>query len=61
LNDPEVLDELNRRGLTHVYIGQLQGSVNSGGEKLDLEELQDSPHYAPVYQQDRVWIFEVVR
>jgi len=60
VDHPDVLRLLQERGVTHAYIGQLQGAVNSPGPLLPLDELLASPHYRPVYHQDRVWIFEIV-
>jgi hypothetical protein len=58
--DPQVVDELHKRGVTHVYIGQQQGGVSFfGRHNFDLAALLSSPDYQPVYHQDRVWIFEV--
>jgi hypothetical protein len=61
IDHPDVLDELRERGVSHVYIGQQQGSVSHFGQfNFDLEAMQASPHYRTVYRQDRVWIFEVL-
>jgi len=61
IDHPDVLDELSERGVSHVYIGQQQGSVSHFGQfNFDLGAIQASPHYRPVYRQDRVWIFEVL-
>jgi len=58
VNHPDVLLMLQERGVTHVYIGQMNGSVNSGGKHLDVQQILDSIHFTPVYHQDQVWIFE---
>jgi hypothetical protein len=60
LDDPQVLDLLRERQVTHVYIGQQGGMVNSGGPLIPLGTLLESPHFRPVYHQDRVWIFELL-
>ncbi len=61
IDSPQVVDEMRRRGITHVYIGQQQGSVsNFGTHNFDLEALQASKSFRPIYHQDRVWIFEVL-
>jgi hypothetical protein len=61
IDDPEVINELRLRGVTHVYIGQQNGGVSHfGPSNFDLEALQSSPYYRLVYRQDRVWIFEVL-
>ena len=60
-DDPGVLAELQARGLTYAYLGDLQGRVNNPGKPLlDPIVLSKSPHYRPVYQEDRVWIFEIM-
>jgi hypothetical protein len=57
---PDVLKMLAERKVNYVYIGQQQGSVNSGGEKLlNPEEMLMNSHFNPVYHQDRVWIFSI--
>jgi hypothetical protein len=62
VDDPATLALLQERGITHVYIGQRQGRVNyAGPDVLDIDVLLRSPHYRPVYHQDRVWVFEVAR
>ncbi len=57
---PETLALLRRRGITHVYIGQQQGRVNSPAPALRPQALLDSRQYRLLYHQDRVWIFEVL-
>jgi hypothetical protein len=53
---------LRERGVTHVYIGQRQGRLNYDGPGiLEPRQLLASPHFRPVYHEDRVWVFEVVR
>jgi hypothetical protein len=58
LQDSDVLEELNTRGITHVYIGQQQGSVN-GSPLLDVDTLVDDPNFKLIYNEDRVVIFEI--
>jgi hypothetical protein len=61
IDHPDVLDELSERRISHVYIGQQQGSVSQFGQfNFDLQALQASPRYRLVYRQDRVWIFQVL-
>jgi len=58
LDDPAVIALLQEKNVTHVYIGQRQGGVNSPAEELiDPDQLVESDHYTEVYHQDRVWIF----
>jgi hypothetical protein len=58
IDDPETIEMLQERRITHIYVGQRQGTINSPGPLLSLEQLLASPHFNLVYQQDRVWIFE---
>lgn len=61
LHDLDTLDLARRQGITHVYLGQRQGSVNSSGAGvIEPGKLVQSPHFQPVYHQDRVWVFEIV-
>lgn len=61
LDHPEVQHLLHTRGITHVYIGQRQGSINTSNvNALQPEQLLSSPHFHLRYHQDRVWIFEIV-
>jgi len=61
IDNPQVVDELRRRGVTHVYIGQQQGGVSDFSTRsFDPAALLSSPSFTPVYHQDRVWIFEVL-
>ncbi len=56
---PDVIAALIERGVTHVYIGQLQGRVGHvTGLVIEPETLLASPHFRPVYHEDRVWVFE---
>lgn len=59
INDPEVLSMLRERGITHVYLGQRQGEVGTPDPLLDVNLLNASDHYRPVYHQDRVWVFQI--
>jgi len=59
LTNPNVRRLLRENGYTHVYVGQLQGNVNSNAPLLDLETLKQDPHFYPVFHQDRVWIFAI--
>ncbi len=61
IENPAVLNELRKRGVTHVYIGQQQGSVGFFGvHTFDLDALEASSDFSQVYAQDRVRIFEVL-
>lgn len=55
---PNVVSLIRERNITHLYIGQRQGSVNyAGPELLDPEIIRNSPDFRLIYHQDRVWIF----
>jgi hypothetical protein len=59
LEDPQVLDLLEARGVSHVYIGQQAGRVGNPGQPLlQAGFISKSPHFRVAYHQDRVWIFE---
>jgi len=59
ISDPLIYQLLREQGTTHIYVGQRQGSVNSGGAAMKITDLLESPFYQVVYNKDRVWIFEV--
>jgi hypothetical protein len=59
MDHPDVLDLLEDREISHVYIGQRQGKVNSPGPSLHPDQLISCPHYKPVYHQDHTWVFEI--
>jgi hypothetical protein len=56
-DDPEFRARLEAFGVTHVYLGQRQGEVNSKRVRLQVGPFLDSAHYELVYHVDRVWIF----
>jgi hypothetical protein len=61
ITHPTTLETFKEFGVTHIYIGQQQGSVNySGPLRLNPAELSNDLHFNPIYHQDRVWIFEFV-
>jgi hypothetical protein len=61
ITHPTTMETLREFGVTHVYIGQQQGSVNySGPLRLNPAELSNDSHFNPIYHQDRVWIYEFV-
>jgi hypothetical protein len=61
LNHPDVLTELREREYTHIYIGQQQGQVNATSPSmLNPNELLNEPFYKLIYNEDRVWIFEII-
>ena len=57
IQNPDILTQLKEQGIDYVYIGQLQGMVNSTGPLFTVEQLLSDPNFRPVYHQDRVWIF----
>ena len=60
IDHPETLDALAERGITHIYIGQRHGRVNSDEPVVEPGELLASPAFKPVYHEDRVWVFEIL-
>ena len=59
---PDVIKMLKERGIKYIYLGQRQGSVNYAGPKLlDPQILLRDPNFEVKYNQDRVWIFELLR
>jgi hypothetical protein len=61
IDHPEVLRSLRERGLTYIYVGQRQGAVNNpGAPLLAPAQLLASPHFRPLYHEDRVWVFEMM-
>jgi hypothetical protein len=60
LDNPDTQKLLHDWGVTHIYIGQQQGSVNAS-PSIDVDDLLKQPWVKPVYHQDRVWIFELER
>ena len=62
IDGSRAMEMIRERGITHAYIGQQQGNVNSFGSiLLDPILLNASSLYKPVYHQDLVWIFEIVQ
>ncbi len=58
ITDPDVINLFKEYGVTHIYIGQQQGSVNAPpGSQIDVNELLESRFFKPIYHTDRVWIF----
>lgn len=57
---PEVIDELQRRGIEYAYIGQKRGRVNYAGPVvMNADEMIASGLYEPVYHQDGVWVLKI--
>jgi hypothetical protein len=59
IDHPDVLALLKERNTTHIYIGQQQGRVNNN-YVINISTLIASPHFTPIYHQDRVWIFKII-
>jgi hypothetical protein len=59
--DPELIESLDLQRITHIYIGQRQGSINHSNGFLIVEQLVEEPYYELLYHQDCVWIFRVVK
>ena len=56
---PESLAAVCDLGVTHLYVGQLQGQVGSPPPTplFTAAELRASPDFELLYHQDRVWVF----
>ena len=54
IDDLATVQFLRQNGVSHVYIGE------KGGPLLDVERLQASTLYRPIYHQGQVRIFEIV-
>ena len=59
IQDPLVLSHLKDQGISYVYIGQLQGIVNSSGPLYTAEQMVADSNFRLVFHQDRVWIFQI--
>ena len=56
---PKVLADLTDRNVSYIYVGQLQGKVNSSGPLFTSAQLRADPAFHLIYHQDRVWIFQI--
>jgi hypothetical protein len=60
LGAPETLSRLCQMGVTHIYLGQLQGLAGYGAKQLySAAELDNQPAFVPVYAADRVRIYQL--
>ena len=60
ITHPETISTLIEHEISHVYIGQQQGSVNYNGlHKINPTDLLSDKHFELLYQADRIWIFEI--
>jgi hypothetical protein len=59
IDHPDILDQIQKREITHIYLGQQQGLVNSLSPMLTPADLLSNPHFELIYHHDRVWIFKV--
>lgn len=58
LDSPTAVSLLRQEKITHIYIGQRQGSVNSSPEQtINPAQLLEHPNYDLIYHQDRIWVF----
>jgi len=59
LTTPEGLGWLCDEGITHVYVGQVEGRVGVPPPEplFTAEEMLATPAFEPVYHWDKVWIF----
>lgn len=61
VTNPKSWDLLLKNEVTHIYIGQKHGRVNYSGSVIEPLELLKDERFTPIYHEDRVWVFEVVR
>lgn len=59
IQNPDVISQLEYRGISYIYIGQLQGQVNSGGSLFNAGQLLSVTSFHLIYHQDRIWIFQI--
>jgi len=60
INDLDFIRELKARGITHVYIGQREGTVNySGSQVIQPDTMLLEDNYDLIYHEDNVWIFQI--
>ncbi len=50
VDDPQFLQTLRKKGVTHVYVGAKGGAISSA-------ELVASPHFRPIYHHGAAWVF----
>jgi len=60
INNPDIINMFTQLGITHIYIGQLQGTVNNPKPAIDPSQIITNQNFQPIYNMDRVWIFEIV-
>jgi hypothetical protein len=60
IESPDIYTQLEDRDISYLYIGQLQGNVNSGGPLFSPAQLISDSNFSLVYHQDRVWIFKTI-
>ena len=57
---PESLQKICALSVTHIYIGQGQGTIGSGASALfSRKTLVESDRFTEIYHQDRVSIFKL--
>ncbi|MHB0857731.1 MAG: hypothetical protein ACYC5M_09190 [Anaerolineae bacterium] len=58
LSAPDVVNELRRRGVTHVFIGQRP--MADATLPLDPSDLLNSPAFQVEYHEDATWVFSLL-
>jgi hypothetical protein len=59
---PDILSLLRERGISFVYFGQRHGQIGAGEPSIfEPVQLLADPSFQLVYQQDRVWIFQIMK
>lgn len=54
----EVQDEMRKRGIEYVYVGQVNGR-HPDLDMIDPQALKADPDFELLYHQDRVWVFKL--
>jgi hypothetical protein len=62
ITNPDVISMLRKNGIKYIYIGQRHGTVNYNGPTvLDPQVIIGDENFKLRYNQDRVWIFELMQ
>ncbi|MFC1878495.1 hypothetical protein ACFLZW_01150 [Chloroflexota bacterium] len=59
INSPTVQALLAEKGVTHIYIGQRNGSINNPNPLITPQQFLKLAPYTLIYHQDQVWIFHL--
>jgi len=59
-DDPDVIKLLRENRITHIFLGQRGGKVNTTISPISTSTLLDHPLFDLLYNKDQVWIFEFI-